>query len=196
MTRTPSLLTDASDATLVACIATEPDAAIVELYRRHARAVRARAMGVLGDPDLADGVVQEVFLRLWEQPESFDPRRGSLRGFLTVQGRSRAIEQQRANQARTRRERCSGPVMLRGGDRPSPEQTVVARIVAEKVHRVVAALPEAERCAIETAYFGDHTYRDVAVLLDCPEGTVKTRIRSGLGHLRGSIAAEDTSEFA
>lgn len=187
MTRTRSFLKDASDATLLYGIATEPDAAIVELYKRYAGAVRARAMAVLSDRDLADCVVQEVFLRLWQRPESFDPRRGSLRGFLAVQGHSRAIETQRTNQARTRRELRSGPDMARGADTRSPEQTVITRVVAENVHRVVAALPETERSVIEAAYFGDRTYRDVATLLNCPEGTVKTRIRSGLVHLRGAM---------
>ena len=60
--------------------------------------------------------------------------------------------------------------------------------VAEHLKEAVSALPEDERRAIELAYFGGHTYREVAVLLDQPEGTVKSRIRSGLMRLRAGLA--------
>jgi RNA polymerase sigma-70 factor (ECF subfamily) len=71
---------------------------------------------------------------------------------------------------------------------PDIEREVVDLTVAERVKGVVATLPPEERRAIELAYFGGHTYREVAVLLEAPEGTVKSRIRSGLRRMRTSLA--------
>jgi RNA polymerase sigma-70 factor (ECF subfamily) len=71
------------------------------------------------------------------------------------------------------------------------EGEVVARTVAEAVHHALAQLPDNERRAVELAYFGGHSYRTVARMVDEPEGTVKSRIRSGLGKLRAALAAQD-----
>ena len=77
---------------------------------------------------------------------------------------------------------------------PQPESTrqVVAQTVAGAVHRrALAQLPDIERRAVELAYLGGHSYRTVARMLDEPEGTVKSRIRSGLAKLRVTLAAQD-----
>lgn len=190
MSRTRSALSEASDVALATSLPEAPEEAIIELYRRHSGAVRARAMRVLGDQGLAEGVVQEVFLRFWQHPDSFDPERGTLRTYLSVQARSRAIEQRRSSDSRRQRESRSEADFERRSIGPNVEQEVVDHLVALRVRESVAALPKAERIAIEAAYFGERSYRDVATLLGRPEGTVKTRIRSGLGHLRTSLNTE------
>jgi RNA polymerase sigma-70 factor (ECF subfamily) len=195
MSRPRSSLNEASDVDLVAALATGSDDVVVELYRRHAGAVRTRAMQVVGDRGLAEGVVQEVFLRFWLHPDLFDAERGTLRAYLTVQARSRAIGLRRSAAARKQREaRSEAEIGHRTFD-ANVEQEVVDRVIAEHVRARVAGLPESERVAIEAAYFDDHSYRDVASLLDRPEGTVKTRIRSGLGHLRASLRTEVTVDL-
>jgi RNA polymerase sigma-70 factor (ECF subfamily) len=195
MSRPRSSLNEASDVDLVAALATGSDDVVVELYRRHAGAVRTRAMQVVGDRGLAEGVVQEVFLRFWLHPDLFDAERGTLRAYLTVQARSRAIGLRRSAAARKQREARSDAAIGRRTIDATVEQEVVDRVVAEHVRARVAGLPESERVAIEAAYFDDHSYRDVASLLDRPEGTVKTRIRSGLGHLRASLRTEVTVDL-
>jgi RNA polymerase sigma-70 factor (ECF subfamily) len=195
MSRPRSSLNEASDVDLVAALATGSDDVVVELYRRHAGAVRTRAMQVVGDRGLAEGVVQEVFLRFWLHPDLFDAERGTLRAYLTVQARSRAIGLRRSAAARKQREARSDAAIGRRTIDATVEQEVVDRVVAEHVRARVAGLPEIERVAIEAAYFDDHSYRDVASLLDRPEGTVKTRIRSGLGHLRASLRTEVTVDL-
>lgn len=195
MTKIRSILSEANDADLVACIKAEPNGTTVELYRRHASDVRARALQILGDRGLADGVVQEVFLRLWQRPDAFDSTRGTLHAYLAVQGRSRAIEKRRSLSASHNRELRCAPMLTRRVADPGPEQVVVAHVVADHVHRAVAQLPEAERMAIETAYFRGCSYRDTATLLGRPEGTVKTRIRSGLGHLRARLDPESAIDL-
>lgn len=184
------MLREVSDNDLLARLSESPDDAVAELHRRYADAVRVRAMRVLGDRTLAEVVVQDVFLRLWLRPDSFDPARGSLLTYLGIQARSRAIEQRRSSEARRERERRTSPTSSRHESRSSVEQEAVDNVVAARVREGVARLPPAERMVIEVAFFGEHSYRDAAALLGRPEGTVKTRIRSGLGHLRSSLNTE------
>ena len=159
--------------------------ALAEAYRRHAGAVFALARRLLVDPGMAEEVVQEVFLRLWNQPERFDPERGSLRAFLLAQTHGRSVDVLRSETSRRRREERDARQTAESGY--DIEREVMDLSTAEEVNAVMAALPVDERRAIELAYFGGHTYRQVAVMLDQPEGTVKSRIRSGLRRMRDQL---------
>ena len=176
----------ASDAALVVAIGRWREDALAEVYRRHAGAAYALARRLLNDNQLAEEVLQEVFLRLWNDPERFDPARGSLRAYLLAQTHGRAVDLLRSETARRRREEREAREAPGFGD--DIERQVIDLTVSEKVKEVVAGLPTEERQAIELAYFGGHTYRQVAVMLEAPEGTVKSRIRSGLRRLRTDLA--------
>jgi RNA polymerase sigma-70 factor (ECF subfamily) len=175
-------LAEVGDGALVVAIGRWREEALAEVFRRHAGAVHALARRVLGDGTAAEEVVQEVFLRLWNQPERFDADRGSLRSFLLAQAHGRAVDLYRSDSSRRRREQADALRSAEGGY--DIEREVWDLAVAEQVQEAVKCLPEDERRAIELAYFGGHTYREVAVLLSQPEGTVKSRIRSGLKRLR------------
>lgn len=179
-------LDTASDAALVVAVGRWSQPALAELYRRHGGAVHALARRVLRSDGPADDVTQDVFVDLWERPERFDPSRGSVRTFLLVSAHGRAIDALRADAARSRREeRTARETATSGYDL---ERQVWDLAVAEQVKEAVDVLPDGERAAIELAYFGGHTYREVATLLGEPEGTIKSRIRSGLRRLRGDLA--------
>jgi RNA polymerase sigma-70 factor (ECF subfamily) len=182
---TPTDLQDSSDAAIVVAISRYHQDALAEAYRRHAGAVFGLSRRLLADQTLAEEVVQEVFLRLWNTPEKFDPERGSLRSYLLAQCHGRSVDLLRSETSRRRREeRDLRETAERGYD---VEHEVWDMAVAENVQSAITRLPEAEREAIALAYLGGHTYREVAALLDQPEGTVKSRIRAGLKRMRGEL---------
>ena len=178
-------LTTAGDAVLVVAISRYRQEALAEAYRRHAGAVYALARRLLVDTSLAEEVVQEVFLRIWNSPDKYDPERGSLRSYLLAQCHGRSVDLLRSESSRRKREERDLRRTAEAGY--DLEHEVVDLAVAERVKEALATLPEGERQAIALAYFGGHTYREVADLLDTPEGTVKSRIRAGLGRLRAEL---------
>ena len=187
-----SALQEMSDGGLVVAIARYREDALAEAYRRHAGAVFALARRVLADLTTAEEVVQEVFLRLWTQPDKFDPDRGSLRSYLLAQTHGRSVDLLRSDTSRRRREEREARQTAEAGY--DLEHEVWDLTVADRVKEVVALLPVAERRAIELAYFGGHTYREVAVMLGEPEGTVKSRIRAGLQRMRLALKSSDLSD--
>jgi RNA polymerase sigma-70 factor (ECF subfamily) len=178
-------LTDMSDVALVVAIGRWHQDALAEAYRRHGGAVFGLARRLLGD-ELAKDIAQEVFLRLWNQPERFDAERGSLRSYLLAHAHGRAVDVLRSETARRRREEQEARSAVEGGGYDL-EGEVGDFAVAGQIREAVAGLPENERRAITLAYLGGHTYREVAGLLGEPEGTVKSRIRSGLRRLRAPL---------
>jgi RNA polymerase sigma-70 factor (ECF subfamily) len=168
------------------------ESALREIHSRYGGAVRGLARRVTADDHFAEDVSQAVFIRLWEQPERFDPRRGTLRGWLLAQAHGRSVDLVRSELARRRRQATD----LRRTPVESVDMAaeVGDAVIADRVRRAVAGLPHQEREAIELAYFGGHSYRDVSVILDTPEGTVKSRIRAGLVRLRASLAVAQVAE--
>jgi RNA polymerase sigma-70 factor (ECF subfamily) len=176
---------DADDAQLVRAVTAGDDQALATIYQRHADTCFALARRVLNDRTLAEEIVQELFVRLWRDPARFDPARGSLRSFLLAQVHGRSVDLLRAEVARRGREERDAVRAPATSD--DLERAVLDLTEAEAVRNALADLSEGERTAIELAYFGGHTYREVASLLEQPEGTVKSRIRSGLLRLRTAL---------
>ncbi len=178
---------DASDASMVVAIGRYNQSALGEAYRRHAGAVFGLAKRLLGDHAQAEEIVQEVFLRLWNEPDRFDPDRGSLRSFLLSHSHGRAVDSLRSNTARRRREDREAHLTADAGY--DVDREVWDLTLASQVRDALADLQEGERVAIELAYFGGLTYREVAQQLGEAEGTVKSRIRVGLKRLRTNLQA-------
>lgn len=183
---------ETSDVALVVAIGRWNQDALAEAYRRHGGAVFALARRVLRDDGRAEEVVQEVFVRLWSSPERFDPDRGSLRAWLLANTHGRSIDRVRADTSRQRREERDAQQTATAGYDVEREAWDLA--VADRVREAMAGLPEPERRALELAYLDGHTYRDVARLLDAPEGTIKSRIRAGLKRLRTDLIDRETGQ--
>jgi RNA polymerase sigma-70 factor (ECF subfamily) len=179
-------LETASDANLVVAIARWHEPAMAETYRRHGGAIHALARRVLRHEPSAEEITQEVFLDLWQHPEKFDAQRGTLRSFLLARTHGKSVDLIRSEESRkAREERTSRETATAGYD---VDHQVFDLVVADQVKESMAELPDDMRQPIELAYFGGHTYREVAVMLQAPEGTVKSRIRMGLTRLRASLA--------
>jgi RNA polymerase sigma-70 factor, ECF subfamily len=176
---------DASDAALVVAIGRFHQPALAEVYRRHAGAVFGLAKRLLSDHARAEEIVQEVFLRLWNEPHRFDPERGTLRSFLLAHTHGRAVDVIRSDVARRTREEREAAQRADAGYDLALEVWDMA--LASHVRDATNKLQPGEREAIELAYFGGLTYREVAARLGEPEGTVKSRIRSGLKRLRSEL---------
>jgi RNA polymerase sigma-70 factor (ECF subfamily) len=180
-----------SDSMLCEALGRADERALAEAFRRHAASVHNLARRVLGAGELADEVTQDVFLDLWRRPGQFDASRGSLRTYLVTRAHGRAVDLVRAETARhSREQRSAAGTALAGYD---VDHFVFDLATADKVQGAVAALPADERVAIELAYFEGMTYREVATSLGTPEGTIKTRIRSGLQRLRASLRQQGVS---
>lgn len=181
--------TNQPDAVLVERIQMGDESALTEAYHLHGKAVFAAAYAVTRRKGLAEDMTQEVFVRLWKRSGRFDPRRGSLRSFLKIDARGRAIDALRSERAR--RDRESREATLQTSAPPvGIEESVMAKITSSKIREALDSLKSEERIPLALAYFDGRSYREVAALLELPEGTVKSRIRSGLGRLRGLLRTE------
>jgi RNA polymerase sigma-70 factor (ECF subfamily) len=180
------------DAELAAAVARESQEALAEVYNRHSGAVHGLARRILRDETLAEEITQEVFLRLWNNPEKFDPGRGSLRSFLLAHTHGRSVDLIRSETARRTRE--DNDARLATGAGQNVEDEVWDLALTDQIREALSTLVEGERRAIELAYFGGHTYREVADMLGEPEGTVKSRIRSGMKRLRVTLTAAGVTQ--
>jgi RNA polymerase sigma-70 factor (ECF subfamily) len=160
--------------------------ALGEVYDQFSSMVYGLAFRVIGDPRAAEDVSQDVFVGLWERPEAFEPARGSLRTWLGTITHRRAVDYVRREEARRRRaERVAGSITVS----PDVDEMAAALITGELVRAALDTPPEDQRRAIELAYFGGHTYRDVARILGIPEGTAKSRLRLGLRKVAAELDA-------
>ena len=173
-----------SDPVLVVAVARRDEGALAELYRRHGGSLFCAALRVLSVRELAEEVVQDIFLRLWRNPERFDPARGSLRAFLLAECHGRAVDIVRSETARRRREESTAHAQE---SHQVLEDEVLDFVVGDELRKAVEKLCRPEREAISLAYFGGKTYLGVAAILGIPEGTAKSRIRSGLARLRVAV---------
>ena len=151
------------------------------MYRENAAAVGAM-LRCLVPAAVAEELVHEVFLVVWTA-DGCDPSLGSRRAYLYGIARHRAIDWLRSNNAATARDRRWAA--LRECD-TSTEDSAVTAIAGGWLERALSALPSNQREPILLAFYGGLTYREVAIALDMPEGTVKWRIRKGLKRLECS----------
>jgi RNA polymerase sigma-70 factor (ECF subfamily) len=164
-------------------------AAFSRAYAQHARTVHKVAMAVLDDHARAQDVVQDVFLRLWRRPESFDARRGGLGPYLRVMARSRAVDVWRETQATHRisdrlrwsSERLEAAVEADTGLAPEREH----------LRGAIRRLPAGQREAVVLTYWGGLTAEEVARHAHVPLGTAKSRVRLGVMRLRADYAADE-----
>lgn len=167
-----------NDAAIAAAVAEGDRLALETAFDRYGGAIKSMAQRVLRDPNLAEDVLQDVMVAFWKAPTKYDSSRGSLRTFLLTVAHRRAVDIVRSEEARFRREEKTPESVG-----PDIDEEVWTRTLGEAVRNALDGLPDGEREAITLAYFGGLSYVEVAKRLGAPEGTVKSRIRSGMRKL-------------
>ncbi len=158
----------------------QPDA-LSSMYDQYSTLVYSIAMRVLRDTAAAEDVMQEVFLKVWQQPETFADHRGSLCGWLAVVTRNRAIDRIRGS----RRFENVDDLHLAN---PTDMGTEADRsMMVDKVRGVMATMQADQRQTLEMAFFEGRTHTEIAAKTGQPLGTVKTRIRSALISIRKAL---------
>jgi RNA polymerase sigma-70 factor, ECF subfamily len=166
------------------------------LYDRHGAAAFSLAYRMVGDRVAAEDISQEAFLSIWRSRMRYDSARGSVRTWVLGIVHNRAIDALRRGSVHERRREEFEGVEER---HESPERTDVEaarREEARSVRSALDTLPVDQRRTIELAYFGGFSHSQIAELLDEPIGTIKGRMRLGLGKLRDQLSDLAAGEFA
>ena len=199
----------ADDAVLVREVAAGSEDALGRLYDRYVDAVYAAASRLTTDRQIAEEVVQETFLALWNRAELFNPAVGSLAAWLHTIARNRTVDRLRAagrrpslvpfsatggvdeqDSAALDRLVAAGTIVGGAGPGPGPEGELAATELRHVIRDALDQLPDVERTAIVLAYREELSQSEIAERLGWPLGTVKTRTRRALLRLRGALAEE------
>lgn len=189
-TRRSARPADPDDRALAGRLRAGEHAALAAAYDRYGAACYGLARRILGDEVLAQDVVQEVFVALWRRPAAYDPDRGRLATWLLTVTHRRAVDAVRREQVHRGRRLPLEAVDQVAGDQAGPDEVAEAGLRRAAAREALGQLAPAQRQALELAYYGGLTQREIAAVLDVPLGTVKTRMFAGLGRLRALLGEE------
>jgi RNA polymerase sigma-70 factor (ECF subfamily) len=176
-----------TDADLLALIIQRDQSAFAALYDRYGVRVFGLAFRLLGDRQAAEEVTQDVFLRIWQRADTFQPGASSALAWLLAITRNRSIDELRSHRANARRQEAPELHGTASATADDPQRRAEDRLLADEVRRVLAVLPPRQRRAIELAVFGGLTHSEIAAALDAPLGTIKSWLRQGLRQLRTTL---------
>jgi RNA polymerase sigma-70 factor (ECF subfamily) len=180
------------DQVLLRLIARQQQEALGELYDRYGRLAYSLALNATGDASLAEEIVQDVFLRVWNKAETYRPEQGKVVTWLTSITRYRAIDMLRRHAIRPEGNRAvwaeEGPPLA--SDSMAIEEEVASLQRKQQIHYAMRQLPSEQRQALAFAFFYGYSHSQIAAALNEPLGTVKTRIRLGMQKLRELIPEE------
>lgn len=191
-----SFVTDSSalqdDGLLAQRIRSGDRLALGEVYDRHASAAMAVALRIVADRERAEDLVHDAFVVIWQKIDRFDPTRGSLRSWILTIVRNLAIDRLRGTRPSIEIGEADERSMLRSSPNPTWDGAL-ARLGADQLRTALDGLPTEQRQAIELAYFGGRTYREIATLTGVPLGTANGRLRLALARLRESLRQSDAA---
>ncbi len=182
------LVESLSDSELLSAMKHGGRGALAELYSRHAPKLLALARATVGDPAEAEDLIHDVFLEAWKQAESYDPARGSVKIWLSVRARSRALDRIRS------RRRRSDVLDAEGADQQALTHAYtdppVDPIARGSLFAALSEMQESQREVLALGYFDDLSATEIAERLQLPVGTVKSRTRAALAALRGMLGSK------
>jgi RNA polymerase sigma factor (sigma-70 family) len=179
--------TGVEDRRLVQRVVAGDAGALEEIYGRYGRACYALARRILVDEQLAQDVVQEVFLALWRDARRYDADRGAFPTWLLSMTHHKAVDAVRREENLRKRRATTDVLEERQSAEAGPEDRAWTAVRGERVRAALAELSEPQREALVLAYFGGYTQREIAGLTSTPLGTVKTRMLAGMRALRGRL---------
>lgn len=185
-----ALVPEAQWVGLVRSVATGDQGALHELYERAHRVVFTLSMRITANRETAEEVTLDVFHEVWRRASRYQEADGTVLGWIMNLAHSRAIDRLRFEQ-RKKRVHPEIAETLPATVAPDPGDLIASKQQAQRLRRALDGLTPDERQAIETAFFAELTYAEVATRLNQPLGTIKTRIRSGLHKLRTALAEEE-----
>ncbi|MBV9426079.1 MAG: sigma-70 family RNA polymerase sigma factor [Solirubrobacterales bacterium] len=157
------------------------------IFDRHVDAAYSLAHRICGRRAMAEDAVQEAFLSLWRANSRYDPARGSVRAWVASVVHNRALDAVRVERAKAGRDVRDELAAERVAGTERTESEVQRRDERREILRALDALPTDQRQVIELAYFGGLTHSEIARKLSLPAGTVKGRMRLGLGRMRALL---------
>lgn len=163
------------------------------LYDRYNRAVFSFALRMLGNREQAEELLQEVFVRAWRQARRFSEGRGTYITWLLSITHNMAIDEIRRQNRRPRKAESADPVLMLANVRdenPSVEEQALLGDMRDVVTEAMAQLPEAQRSALELAYFRGFTQREIAEHQGQPLGTIKTRMRLAMKKMKELLESQ------
>jgi RNA polymerase sigma-70 factor (ECF subfamily) len=178
----------------------EATAALGEIYDRYSRLVFSLAVHIVSDSGLAEEITQDVFVQVWHKANTYHPDLGKVSSWLTRVARNRAIDMLRRLKVRPEGHQAEPETDSHSDDgvvleelekdagAESVEDVVEFNQQRMRLLRVLANLPEEQRQVLALAYFQGLTQQEIALTLNAPLGTVKTRIRMGLQKMRALLA--------
>jgi RNA polymerase sigma-70 factor (ECF subfamily) len=177
-----------SDEALVALAARSEQLALAELYDRYGRTAYGLALRIVRDQALAEDAVQDAFLSVWRTASRFMPERGKASTWILTLVHRRAVDAVRREQRRRVEplERAEEPAV------EGVEEDALLRLQRERVQSALRKLPDAQREALELAYYGGFSQSELAGRLGQPLGTIKSRMFSGLSRLREELGEPGT----
>ncbi|MEZ4504904.1 MAG: sigma-70 family RNA polymerase sigma factor [Thermomicrobiales bacterium] len=182
--------TSVSDADLISLVTQGDQDALAALYERYSRAVYSFSLRIVGDAQVAEEILQEVFVRAWQQGGSFQSSRGTLITWLLSITHNLSIDEVRRRKRRPQKAESEQPESILAtlpDDGLEVEEEVWLSSLRVSIQDALQQLPAAQREAIELAYFQGLTQREIADTLGEPLGTIKTRMRLGMLKLREQL---------
>lgn len=184
------------DATLVGRVRDGDTGALEALYERYGTPCYSLARRVLADEQLAQDVVQEVFLAVWKDAGRYDASRGGFATWLLSMTHHKSVDVVRREENLRKRQAAATEQAAFTRPDPQPDDQAWAVLRRDHVRAALSRLPERQREALGLAYYGGYTQREIAGLTSSPLGTVKTRMFAGMKALRGllEVAVDETGE--
>jgi RNA polymerase sigma-70 factor (ECF subfamily) len=165
--------------------------ALKELYQLYKRLLLGMVISIVKSREEAEGVLQEIFVKIWNNVDSFDANKGNVYSWIVTLARNKAIDRIRSKDYKTQKKAATSihePSFTLEGDKHDPLETTIFSNRTKLVKKALHKIPDKQQEVIKIAYYQGFTQSEIAERLDMPLGTVKSRTRQGMIKLKRILA--------